>query len=145
MKHHATKKFTYFRSLLFMLIVPEAVIGYFVFHQIDFFNLIPFAMGIMFLGTLWDIWAIPHGKRDSTWIWKFNASETLGIRLFDLPIEEYIFFFATGFYIVFLWEGIKMATETGNTVLYILLPSLSLWSLAAILFPFRSLTKLLDS
>lgn len=141
-----TKNLTYFRSLLFMLIIPEFIIGYFVFSQIRFIDLIPFLVGIMFLGASWDIWAIPHGGKDRTWIWRFNPEETIGVKLLDLPIEEYIFFLAAGLYIIFFWEGIRLAAETSNLALYILLPSLSLWSLAAILFPARiHLRKFFDS
>lgn len=62
-----------------------------------------------------------HGRRDPIWLWQFNFKDTLGIKLFDLPIEEYLFYIASSVYIILIWEGIRYALETGSLLMYILL------------------------
>ena len=130
------KRFYYILSLLFVFIIPAAIAAYFVFDRIPLINFAVFVVGITVLGSIWDIWATRHGKRDPIWLWQFNFKDTLGIKLFDLPIEEYVFYIASSVYIIFLWEGIKFALETKSIVMYLLLPLLSIWSLLAISIPY---------
>ena len=126
----------YLLSLLLVFIIPAFMVAYFVWERIPTINLILFVAGITVLGGIWDIWATRHGKRDPVWLWQFNFRDTLGIKLFDLPIEEYIFYLASGIYIVFTWEAIRLALETKSTLMFMLIPFLGLWSLLAILIPY---------
>ncbi len=127
------QKFYYLTSLLFVFVIPASIAAYFVLDRIPVVNLIIFVVGITVLGSIWDIWATRHGKRDPIGLWQFNFKDTLGIKIFDLPIEEYVFYIAYSLYIIFIWEGIKYALETGSLLMYILLPFLGVWSLLFIL------------
>lgn len=129
-------KFYYLISLLFVFVIPASITAYFVVDRIPMINLLTFVAGITILGSIWDIWATRHGKKDPIWLWQFNFKDTLGIKLFDLPIEEYIFYVTSSLYIVFIWEGIKYALETNSIFMYILIPFLGLWSLLFILMPY---------
>ena len=129
-------KFYYVLSLLFVFIVPTIIAGYFIVNRIPVLNLIIFVIGITILGGIWDIWATRHGRRDPVWLWQFNFKDTLGIKLFGLPIKEYVFYVVSSLYIVFIWEGIKFALETNSMMMYVLLPFLGVWSLLAISVPY---------
>jgi|SRR3989344_9412597 len=130
------KRFYYSLSLILVFILPALIAGYFIFDRIPLINFLVFIVGITILGSIWDIWATRHGKRDPIWLWQFNFKDTLGIKLFDLPIEEYIFYVVSSVYIIFIWEGIKFALETKSIAMYVLLPFLGVWSLLAILIPY---------
>jgi|SRR3990167_3107452 len=129
-------KFYYLTSLLLVFVVPTCIVAYFVLDRIPLSNLLTFIIGITALGSVWDIWATRHGRRDPIWPWQFNFKDTLGIKLFDLPIEEYIFYIASSVYIIFIWEGIRYALETGSLLMYVLLPFLGIWSLLLMLIPY---------
>ncbi len=96
-------RFYYLYSLLFVFTIPVLIQGYFIWPLIDKMNLFTFMIGITIIGSLWDIWACRHGKRDPIWLWQFNKKDTLGITLFDLPIEEYLFYICSSAYIIFTW------------------------------------------
>jgi lycopene cyclase domain-containing protein len=134
-------RFYYLTSLLFVFILPACAVAYFVFDRIPLPNLITFIVGITVLGSVWDIWATRHGGRDPIWLWQFNFKDTLGIKLFDLPIEEYLFYIASSVYVILIWEGIKYALETGSLLMYILLPFVGVWSLLLILVPYMICAK----
>ena len=129
-------KFYYLYSLVFVFVMPATVSGWFVWDRIALPQLAIFVIGILALGTAWDIWATRHGKNDPVWLWAFNHKDTLGIRIYDLPIEEYLFYVASSIYIVFLWEGIQYALETQNTAAGLILPCIALWSVAFIALPY---------
>ncbi len=130
-------KYYYIVSLLVVFVLPAVVEGFFVIGNISILNLLTFVSGILILGSIWDIWATRHGQRDPIWLWQFNFKDTLGIKIFGLPIEEYLFYVSASVYIVFSWESIKYATETGNVFIYLLLSMLSVWSLLMILIPYK--------
>ena len=129
-------RFYYLISLLFIFIIPTGVAAFFIIDRIPLLNLFIFVGGITFLGSVWDIWATRHGRRDPIWLWQFNFKNTIGIKLCGLPIEEYIFYIASSLYIIFIWEGIRYALETGSLFMYILLPFLGIWSLLLTLAPY---------
>ena len=135
------KRYYYIISLLFVFVLPMLVEAYFVADKIFTWDLVAFVTGITILGSIWDIWATRHGKRDPIWLWQFNFRDTIGIKLFDLPIEEYLFYIASSLYIVFTWEGIKYASSTGNPFAYLLLSGLGTWTLIAILVPYKMRVK----
>lgn len=122
------KKYSYLFSLFATFIIPTVIISFFVFNRINIFNLLTFVLGITILGSIWDIWATKHGKKDRTWLWQFNYKETVGIKIFDLPIEEYIFYIGSSTYIIFIWEGIKLAKELQDIKMFVLLPFLGVWT-----------------
>lgn len=129
-------KFYYLTSLFFIFVLPACVVAYFVLDRIPLPNLVTFIVGITVLGSIWDIWATRHGRRDPIWLWQFNFKDTLNVKLFDLPVEEYLFYIASSVYIIFIWEGIRYALETGSLLMYVLLPFVGIWSLLLTLVPY---------
>lgn len=140
-KEMINSKFYYILSLLFIFIIPASIAGYFVAARIPILNLSIFVLSITILGGAWDIWATRHGKKDPIWLWQFNFKDTLGIKLFDLPIEEYLFYTASSLYVIFIWEGIKYALEKQDFLMYILLPFLGVWTLIFITLPYLLMNK----
>ncbi len=129
------KRFYYLLSLIVVFVIPASIEAIFVYHRIRVRHLIYFVILITILGSVWDLWATKHGKKDKIWLWQFNYSDTLGIKLFDLPIEEYLFYITSSLYIIFVWEGIKLALDTNNVYMYLIIPLLGLWSLFGSIIP----------
>ena len=129
------RRFYYLLSLIFVFVIPACVAGYFAISRIDLWALFTFIAGITVLGSVWDIWATRHGKRDPIWLWQFNFKDTLGVKIFDLPIGEYIFYIASSTYIIFMWEGINYVAETGDVLVFFLLPILGIGSTLLIFAP----------
>lgn len=61
---------------------------------------IPFALFIV-----WDVIATARGH------WSFNANYITGLRIFNLPIEEILFFIVIPFCGIFTWECVKYFTS----------------------------------
>lgn len=135
------KKFYYLLSLIFVFIIPSLIAFYFVSSRVSWFNLIVFAIVLTAMGSLWDIWATRHGKRDPVWLWTFNHRDTLGIRIHDLPIEEYLFYVFAGIYVVFMWELIKWSQATGDIFIYFLMSFIGVWTVLAIFVPYKIRAK----
>jgi lycopene cyclase domain-containing protein len=129
-------KYYYLLSLVFVFIIPSCIAGYFVWDSISKFNLISFVLLIACLGSLWDIWASKHGRSDPVWLWQFNFKDNLGIKIFGLPVEEYLFYIFSSIYIIFIWELIRLASSQGSLLGYTIPPLLSCWSLAFALLPY---------
>ena len=130
------RRFYYIGSLFFVFVLPMFVQGYFVWPEINGGQLFIFVVSVTIMGALWDVWATRHGKKDTTWLWQFHRGNTLGITFLDLPIEEFIFYTASSTYVVFLWEGMTYATNTGSVALLFVLSSVSIWSMLGILIPY---------
>lgn len=134
--NYLMRRFYYLGSLLTIFIVPEIVVGHFVISQIPLFNLIIFTLGVLLLGSIWDIWATRHGKQDTVWLWEFNHKDTIGVFAFGLPIEEYLFYVVSTLYLIFMWVGIQQALASSSNFLDILLPCAALYSLFAAMLPY---------
>lgn len=57
------------------------------------------------LFLVWDVWFTDMG------IWGFNDRYLVGIRLFGLPLEEWLFFLAVPYACVFLYETMRAYTD----------------------------------
>lgn len=51
--------------------------------------------------VLWDFWATARGH------WGFNPLYVIGVKLFNLPVEEVLFFVVIPFCALFTWETVK--------------------------------------
>lgn len=73
--------------------------------KVHFYRKWKFAMpaiaipGLLFI--IWDVWFTKTG------VWSFNPAHLLGINLFGLPIEEYLFFITVPYASLFTYETIK--------------------------------------
>ncbi len=61
------------------------------------------------VGYLVEIWAVRHGKKDRVFVWEYNSRSNLGIKIFDIPIEDSIvFLILTPIFIIYFYEFIKL-------------------------------------
>jgi lycopene cyclase domain-containing protein len=58
-----------------------------------------FLIGMLYIG--WDIWAVSRGH------WRFNPDYVMETRIFELPIEEILFFLVVPFAALFMWEVLR--------------------------------------
>lgn len=135
------KKYYYLSSLVLIFVIPASIAGYFILPYIAVPRLLLFVAIIAVVGSLWDLWATRHGTKDPVWLWNFNSRETLGIKFLGLPIEEYLFYVCSSVYVVFGWEILSRAFDTGDSTYYILIPALGLWTLASLIVPYHFTSK----
>lgn len=131
------KKYHYSLSLLFVFCIPTIIAGYFLSQFISLQALFPFILLVTIIGSIWDVWATRHGKKDRVWLWQFNRRQTIGVRFLGLPIEEYLFYVCSSVYVIFMWEGLKLMVTSKDTV-YVcaVIGTLSAWTLISILLPY---------
>ncbi len=127
-------RFYYLYCLVFIFAIPALALGYLIYPLIDKQNLLIFMIGITIIGSLWDVWATRHGKRDPVWLWQFNKKDTLGLTFLGLPIEEYLFYLVTSGYIIFTWESLRLVQEL--PVMQTILPCVAVWTLFFIGLPY---------
>lgn len=125
-------KYFYLLSLLLVLVIPSFIAGFFVLSSISLKALATFVVLVTVTGNLWDLWGTRHGKADPLWVWSFNVKNTLGVRIFGVPVEEYIFYVFSSTYIVFIWKTIELASMSGNESFYTLLLMLGVWALISV-------------
>ena len=130
------RKYYYLLSLLFVFCIPTLFAAYLLSDAISMNELIPFIGLVTIIGSIWDVWATRHGKRDRVWLWQFHRTQTLGVRFLGLPIEEYLFYVASSVYIIYMWEGIKIMVVGGGGRVYFVIFGLAIWTLLSILFPY---------
>lgn len=135
------KKFYYLLTLLFVFCIPTIIAGFFLSDYISLRALVPFVITVTVIGSIWDLWATRHGKKDCVWLWQFNKKQTLGFRIFGLPLEEYLFYTASSVYVIFMWEGIKLMTLHNTFQMYLLVMLLSGWTIVAIGIPYAFAPK----
>ena len=123
-------------TLTFVFVLPTTAAGLFLSNHISLKALVPFILLITIMGSLWDVWAARHGKKDRVWIWQFNDRETLGFKFFGLPVEEYLFYVVSGVYVIFMWEGLKLIIDTQLLASYLMVIGIGLWTLLSILIPY---------
>lgn len=58
--------------------------------------------------VLWDMLVTARGH------WTFNANYTVGTKIFNLPIEEVLFFVIIPFCGLFTWESVKYFMRDKN-------------------------------
>ena len=98
-------RFAYVFSLLGIFVIPSLCLFYFVSDQIVYEHLVILILSVTILGFIWDVWAAKHGASDTLWLWQFNKKNTIGVKIFDLPVEEILFYTFSSFYLIVLWGG----------------------------------------
>jgi lycopene cyclase domain-containing protein len=130
------KKFSYLLTLFSVFCIPTIVAGFYLSAYIDLQALVPFIVLVTIIGSIWDVWATRHGKKDRVWLWQFNRKQTIGLRLLGLPIEEYVFYVASSVYVIFMWEGFKLMVKGSPSEVYYVIAILSAWTLFSIFLPY---------
>ena len=130
------KKYSYLLTLFCVFCIPTIIAGVYLSHYISLTSLVPFIILVTIIGSIWDVWATRHGKKDRIWLWSFNRRQTLGLRFLGLPIEEYMFYVASSVYVIFMWEGFKLMTTGAQVQVYYVIGLLSAWTLFCIGLPY---------
>lgn len=134
-------KLTYFWSLSIVFIIPSLIMGYFVVPTIQLPLLTAFVISVTSMGGIYDVWATRHGPRDTVWLWSFSKKHTIGIRLFDVPIEEFLFYTFTSIYVVFVWESLSIAFQFGNLFFWLLPLAVGAWTCVSLIATKRFLPR----
>lgn len=90
--------------LINLVIVTFPLIGSILFHKYTLKKLISFFISFFTVGVPFIIWDTIATKRGD---WFFNSKYVNTIRIFDLPLEEVLFFITVPYACLFLYEGIK--------------------------------------
>ena len=77
--------YIYIVLMLIFAIIPSLILLYLLRDKINFKNLVICLFILFIVGVIWDQISVKLG------IWSFSQDKTLG-NLFDIPIEEYLFF-----------------------------------------------------
>jgi hypothetical protein len=67
----------------------------------------------------------------------FNKKDTLGIQMFGLPVEEYLFYVFSSVYVIFLWKSIELTSAGVTHLAYFLIPGLVLWTFLSVAIPYK--------
>lgn len=102
------KRFFYLAVLILVFAIPATIAALYVSEFTSLSGLVPFVIGATIFGAVLDIWATRHGKRDTVWLWQFHSAQTLGIKVFGVPVEEYLFYVASSVYVIVMWENLKL-------------------------------------
>jgi lycopene cyclase domain-containing protein len=93
------EKFTYAALMLFTISVPLACSFE---HRLKYYKnwkpLFQATLPVAFLFITWDVLFTRMG------VWAFEESRIIGIKIFNLPLEECLFFFMVPFSCVFIYE-----------------------------------------
>lgn len=135
------KKLYYLGTLLVVFCIPTSVAAYALSDIVKVSELVPFIVLVTLIGSIWDVWATRHGKRDRVWLWQFHRTQTLGYRFLGLPIEEYLFYTASSVYVIYMWEGLKLMARYGTSEVFLVVFGLGAWTLGAILLPYLFRSK----
>jgi lycopene cyclase domain-containing protein len=135
------KRYSYLITLILVFSIPAAIAGFFVSQLTPLSALIPFVIGVTVVGTFLDIWATRHGKKDTSWLWQFHAAQTLGINLFGVPIEEYLFYVASSVYVVVMWEDLNLVLQGTSPEPLAIMGIATLWTIIALTFLYTQRPK----
>lgn len=96
------KKINYLIFNLIILFLP--LISYFFYKNMYFPKFFPFIISIILSAFLFIIHDI---KVNNKW-WSFNNKYIIGLKIFNLPVEEYLFFIVISFSCLVIWENLKI-------------------------------------
>lgn len=83
------------------IVIPLAFsFGKFVAFRSKWFALWPAILFTGLLFIIWDVWFTKMG------VWGFNQEYLLDIKLFELPIEEWLFFICIPYACIFIYESV---------------------------------------
>lgn len=113
------KKFSYSLTYLILMGLPAAIVAYFVRGALDVKALLIVTLIALFIGGIFDIWAVKQGKKDKFYIWEYSRKTTLGLKILGVPFEDYFLFLViTPVLIISLWEAVKRLSLLKETNLF---------------------------
>jgi lycopene cyclase domain-containing protein len=124
---------TYLLLMLGSLLIPLIFSFEKQIHFVSKWKYLPLAIGLPgVLFIAWDVWFTRTG------VWSFSDDFTLGLRLLDLPLEEWLFFIVVPFCSLFIYEVVKFFFHKFSYHERIVK---TLWFVAVILFLFAVVSK----
>lgn len=100
------QKLYYSLAYLILLGMPAVIVGILVRDSIHVAALFGVTLITLIVGGIFDIWAVRQGKKDKFYIWEYNQESILGLKIFGVPIEDYVFFLVlTPAFIITLYEA----------------------------------------
>lgn len=97
------KNFTYLLLMLGAIAIPLA---YSFEKQVRFYTKLKYFLpAMLFTGAIFIIWDM---RFEEIGIWKFNPEYLIGIYIFNLPLEEWLFFIVIPYCSVFIYEILKV-------------------------------------
>ena len=131
------KKYSYAASLIAVFLLPALYIWSVLEIQIPVAQMFIFIGLITVVGSFYDVWAAKHGEHDTHWLWTFNKSNTIGVQILDLPLEEYLFYTCSALYVVIAWEGVKIGYMLTSYFHLGVLVGAALWTIVCVLGSFK--------
>ncbi|HKI89316.1 MAG TPA: lycopene cyclase domain-containing protein [Draconibacterium sp.] len=97
------KRFTYLLLMLITLIIPVV----FSFNKrVQFFRKLKYLLpAIIFTSAIFILWDVRFTQLN---IWSFNSEFITGLTILNLPIGEWLFFFAVPYFSMLIYETLKI-------------------------------------
>ena len=100
------KKLYYTLFYIALLGLPALILSNFV--VVNTKALVSTVLISIIAGQILEIWAVRHGKKDRSFVWEYSSKFTLGPKMFDIPLEDFILFLVlTPIFIIYFYEFIN--------------------------------------
>lgn len=111
------QRFYYSAAYLLLLGVPALMISGVIKNHIDFRAVFVTTLLTIMVGGIFDIWAVRQSRKDKFFIWEYNKKSIIGVKVFGVPIEDYVFFLVlTPIFIIALYEGVRSFFSGGLSI-----------------------------
>lgn len=105
-----------FEYLIFnFIILLSPFLAYLLYNQMIFPNNVNYIISIVISSVLF----IFHDIKVVNKWWQFNKKYILGIKIFNLPVEEILFFFITSFSCLVIWINLNKVSLLKNNLQFI--------------------------
>ncbi|OGC45247.1 hypothetical protein A2V49_01445 [candidate division WWE3 bacterium RBG_19FT_COMBO_34_6] len=102
------KKYFYSLAYIILLGLPAVLLGFFVKDLLFPIPLLIVILICLFIGGIFDIWAVRQNTKDKFFIWEYNSESIIGIKVFGVPLEDYVLFLVlTPIFIIIIWEMVQ--------------------------------------
>lgn len=102
------RRYLYSLAYLVLLGLPALLLSFFVKEILNPIHIIVVIMVCLFVGGIFDIWAVKQGKKDRFYVWEYNPKSIIGPKIMGVPIEDFVLFLLlTPLFIIIVWETVK--------------------------------------
>ncbi len=111
-------RFLYSLAYIVLLGIPAGILFYFNQDVLNLKALAVTTLICLFVGGIFDIWAVKQGRRDKFFIWEYNSKSILGFKILGLPVEDiFLFLVLTPVFLIAVYEAIRKMAETNDLLL----------------------------